>query len=78
MADNNRKSFLQSTKESLTPETSKTTGQKIKESITDFADKVIGAIQPATTKGIPQQVSDKMTSEKDEMKNRKHYGNDTV
>lgn len=76
MSDTNRKSFVQSAKESLTPETSKTTGEKIKEKITDLGDKIMGVIQPESTKSIPQQVSDKMTSEKDHQK--RNYGDDTV
>ena len=76
MSDINRKSFTQSAKESLTPESSKTTGEKIKERITDFGDKIMGIIQPETTKSVTQQVSDKVTNEKDIYK--KNHSDDIV
>ena len=80
MSDENRKSFIQSSKEALTPNSSKTTGEKVKESITNLGDRIMGIVQPDTTKSLPQQASDSFTSEKDRAtsEHKKNYGNDST
>lgn len=59
MADHNRKSFTQKTRESLIPNEQKTLGERIKESVTDGIDSIKATLQPKETKGVPQQIADR-------------------
>lgn len=59
MSDTGRKSIATQITEKVTPDSQKTTGQKVKEVATDFADRVSAAVTPNTKKSVPQQVTDK-------------------
>ena len=65
MADNNRKPISTQVTERLTPESHKTTGEKIKETLTNVIDKVKGAVTPDSEKSLSQQAADKVRSEAD-------------
>ncbi|MDI1485210.1 MAG: hypothetical protein OHK93_000347 [Ramalina farinacea] len=59
MADAFRKDFHTSAKEKITPDATKSTSSKLKESITDTADRVARGVQPDSTKGDAQAMHDK-------------------
>lgn len=66
MSDAGRKDFSTKTKEHLTPDSSKSTQQKVKESVTDTSDKFARGIQPDDSKSTAQETSDKFGRSKDE------------
>lgn len=66
MSDPGRKDFLTKTKEEITPESSKSTEQKVKETITGTGDKVARGFQPDDQKSTAQEASDKFGRSKDE------------
>lgn len=59
MSDSNRKDFTTQIAENATPDHEKTTGEKIKESVTGGIDRVKAALTPDSKKSIPQQMGDK-------------------
>ena len=59
MADSGRKSFSTQVSEKITPQTEKTTGEKVKENVTGALDNVKAAITPNTQKSVSQQAADK-------------------
>lgn len=59
MSDSNRKDFSTQITEKVTPDHQKTTGEKIKESVTGMTDRVKAALTPDSQKSIPQQLGDK-------------------
>ena len=65
MADNNRKSITTQVSERLTPESHKTTGEKIKEKFTNMVDKVKSVVTPDSEKSLSQQAADKVRSDVD-------------
>ena len=62
MSDSNRKDFSTQLSEKMTPDSQKTTGEKIKETVTGVTDRVKAALTPDSQKSIPQQVGDKVRS----------------
>ncbi|PUU81556.1 heat shock protein 9/12-domain-containing protein [Tuber borchii] len=65
MSDAHRKDFSTKAKEEITPDSSKSTLDRTKESITNFADKIVGGAQSDHHKGNTQEVFDKTRREKD-------------
>jgi len=65
MSDSNRKDFSTQISEKVTPDHQKTTGEKIKESVTGVTDRVKAALTPESQKSIPQQVGDKVRGNTD-------------
>ena len=65
MADAGRKDFATKAKEGMTPDSSKSTYDKTKESITDSLDKMKGESQSDSSKGAAQSAFDKGKREKD-------------
>lgn len=58
MADAGRKDFSTKLSETITPESSKSTFEKVKESATDTYDKAAAAVTPDNQKSFGQTVSD--------------------
>jgi len=65
MSDSARKDFGTKAKEGMTPDSSKSTVDKAKESITDTMDRVAGEAQPDSQKSTSQSAFDKGKREKD-------------
>lgn len=59
MSDSNRKDFTSQISEKVTPDSQKTTGEKIKEKVTGVTDRVKSAVTPDSQKSVPQQMADK-------------------
>ena len=59
MSDSSRKDFSTQIAEKATPDHEKTTGEKIKESVTGSIDRVKAALTPDSKKSVTQQVGDK-------------------
>jgi hypothetical protein len=77
MADNNRKPISTQVSEKMTPDSHKTMGEQIKESITGTFDRVKAAVTPNSEKSLSQQAADKARGSHDRMKqpnpmNRSH------
>ena len=68
MSDPGRKSFTETARQSVVPNQAKPLSEKIKESVTDAADRVAAVFQPKETKSIPQTVADKVRGTHDEAK----------
>jgi hypothetical protein len=60
MSDPNRKNISTQISEQVTPEEQKTTGEKIKETVTDVTDRVKAMLTPDSQKSVTQQASDKV------------------
>lgn len=58
MSDDHRKDFSQKAKEDMIPDSSKSTGEKMKEKVTNAYDKVAGKAQPDETKSTSQRAYD--------------------
>ncbi|KAF2760814.1 putative chaperone/heat shock protein Hsp12 [Pseudovirgaria hyperparasitica] len=65
MTDAGRKDFSTKAKESIIPDSTKSTHTKAKEDITDAGDKVVRGIQPDGSKSHTQEASDKIGRSKD-------------
>ena len=65
MSDAGRKDFSTKAKEGITPDSSKSTIDKAKESVTDTMDRVAGEKQPDSQKSTSQSAFDKGKREKD-------------
>ncbi|KAI5817074.1 heat shock protein 9/12-domain-containing protein [Pyronema omphalodes] len=65
MSDNLRKPFSDRAEEKMTPDSSKSTVDRAKESVTTTADKAVGEMQPDSTKSSTQEGFDKSRREKD-------------
>lgn len=72
MSDSNRKDFSTQISEKVTPDHQKTTGEKIKESVTGVTDRVKAALTPDSQKSIPQQMGDKVRSNTDSTDSHSH------
>ncbi|KAJ4290849.1 hypothetical protein N0V90_010044 [Kalmusia sp. IMI 367209] len=59
MSDAGRKDLHTKLGESITPDSSKSTQQKVKETFTDTGDKVARGAQPDDQKSLGQEVADK-------------------
>ncbi|PLB52078.1 putative heat shock protein Awh11/Hsp9 [Aspergillus steynii IBT 23096] len=66
MSDTGRKDFSTKAEEKITPDSSKSTTDKIKETFTDTTDRVSGAAQPDSDKSATQRAFDSTRSEKDD------------
>ncbi|KAI9738232.1 MAG: hypothetical protein M1834_008730 [Cirrosporium novae-zelandiae] len=66
MSDEGRKDFSTKAKESMTPDSSKSTQQKVKETVTDTTDRVARGMQPDDQKSAGQSAFDKGERSKDE------------
>ncbi|KAI9748162.1 MAG: hypothetical protein M1835_001876 [Candelina submexicana] len=66
MSDAGRKSFGTKAKEEITPDSSKSTQQKIKEGVTDTVDRGVRGGQPDSEKSTSQKVFDKGQRSSDE------------
>ncbi|RAO68874.1 uncharacterized protein BHQ10_004886 [Talaromyces amestolkiae] len=59
MSDAGRKDFSTKAKEELTPDSSKSTQQKVKETVTDTTDRLARGVQPDDSKSGTQEAFDK-------------------
>ncbi|KAJ5379983.1 chaperone/heat shock protein Hsp12 [Penicillium cataractarum] len=59
MSDAGRKDFTTKAKEEITPDASKSTQDKVKETFTDTTDRVARGFQSDDSKSAPQQAFDK-------------------
>ncbi|GFF23759.1 heat shock protein hsp9 [Aspergillus udagawae] len=59
MSDAGRKDFSTKAKEEITPDSTKSTQQKVKESVTDTGDRVARGLQTDGSKSGPQEAFDK-------------------
>ncbi|KAF2399797.1 putative chaperone/heat shock protein Hsp12 [Trichodelitschia bisporula] len=66
MSDLGRKDFGDKAKESLQPDSTKSTIDKMGETVTGAGDRVARGLQPDDSKSTSQSVSDKMGRSKDE------------
>ncbi|KAJ6149261.1 Heat shock protein 9/12 [Penicillium samsonianum] len=65
MSDTGRKDFSTKAKEEFTPDSTKSTQDKLKETVTDTTDRASGGLQTDDSKGVGQEVFDKTRREKD-------------
>ncbi|KAF2737952.1 putative chaperone/heat shock protein Hsp12 [Polyplosphaeria fusca] len=65
MSDAGRKDFHTKAKEGMTPDSTKSTQQKLTETVTDAGDTVARGLQPDSDKGVGQETSDKLGRSKD-------------
>ena len=68
MSDSHRKNISTQLKEKVTPQSEKTTMQKLKESVTGSVDRVKAAVTPESHKSTSQHVADKIRGEHDNVK----------
>lgn len=59
MSDAGRKDFSTKAKEEITPDSSKSTQEKVKETFTDTTDRVARGVQPDDDKSTGQSMFDK-------------------
>ncbi|EED17490.1 chaperone/heat shock protein Hsp12, putative [Talaromyces stipitatus ATCC 10500] len=59
MSDAGRKDFSTKAKEEITPDSSKSTQQKVKETVTDTTDRLARGAQPDDNKSTTQEAFDK-------------------
>lgn len=65
MSDAGRKDFSTKAKEHMTPDSSKSTQQKVKETVTDTGDKFARGAQPDHDKSLGQEATDKVSRSHD-------------
>ncbi|KAK2746270.1 hypothetical protein FQN55_005698 [Onygenales sp. PD_40] len=59
MSDTGRKDFTTKAKEEMTPDSAKSTQDKLKEAATDTKDRLARGLQPDENKGVGQEAFDK-------------------
>ncbi|KGO64549.1 Heat shock protein 9/12 [Penicillium italicum] len=59
MSDAGRKDFTTKAKEELTPDSTKSTQDKVKETVTDTSDRATRGLQTDDSKGVGQEAFDK-------------------
>ncbi|KAL4766092.1 heat shock 9/12 family protein [Aspergillus foveolatus] len=59
MSDFGRKDFSTKAKEEITPDASKSTQERVKETVTDTTDRISRGVQPEDQKSTTQQAFDK-------------------
>lgn len=59
MSDTGRKDFSTKAKEAITPDSTKSTGERVKESVTDTADRGARGVQSDSSKSTTQEIHDK-------------------
>lgn len=72
MSDSNRKNVSTQVSEALTPDSHKTTGERIKESVTGAIDRVKSAVTPNSEKSVTQQAVDKVRGATDDTHSGTH------
>ncbi|KAI9706142.1 MAG: hypothetical protein M1812_008251 [Candelaria pacifica] len=72
MTDTGRKDLSTKIKETVTPNSSKSTQDKLKENVTDHADKAARGAQPDSSKSTGQSLMDKMGRMTDSHSHTKH------
>ncbi|KAB8234058.1 hypothetical protein ETB97_010623 [Aspergillus alliaceus] len=65
MSDAGRKDWSTKAKEELTPDSAKSTQDKVKETFTDTGDRLARGTQPDENKSAPQEAFDKAQRSKD-------------
>ncbi|KIW02826.1 uncharacterized protein PV09_05883 [Verruconis gallopava] len=65
MSDAGRKDFTDKAQEKLTPESQKSTTDKLSEGATDIGDKVARNVQPEQDKSTTQSIGDTLSGNKD-------------
>ncbi|KAF2018458.1 putative chaperone/heat shock protein Hsp12 [Aaosphaeria arxii CBS 175.79] len=65
MSDAGRKDFSTKLSEGITPDSTKSTQQKLKETVTDAGDTTARGLQPDHDKSTGQEISDKFGRSKD-------------
>ncbi len=73
MSDNNRKPLTTQASERLTPDSHKTTGEKIKEGLTNIVDKVKSTVTPDSEKSVSQQTADKVRGDVDRSNTNRYF-----
>ncbi|KAL4791246.1 putative chaperone/heat shock protein Hsp12 [Aspergillus venezuelensis] len=68
MSDTGRKDWSTKAKEEITPDSTKSTQDKIKESVTDTGDRISRGLQPDDQKSTGQEAFDKAQRSKDNHK----------
>ncbi|RDW41864.1 heat shock protein 9/12-domain-containing protein, partial [Yarrowia lipolytica] len=63
MSQAGRKDFTDKLSEGVTPDSQKSTGEKLSEKATDAYDKVANAVEPESQKSTTQKVGDKFESD---------------
>ncbi|PWY88466.1 hypothetical protein BO70DRAFT_427238 [Aspergillus heteromorphus CBS 117.55] len=66
MSDAGRKDFTTKAKEEITPDSAKSTQDKVKETFTDTTDRVARGLQSDDSKSAPQEAFDKTQRSHDE------------
>ena len=66
MSDAGRKGFTDKASEAMTPDSQKSTGQKLSEGATDITDKVSRNAQPESDKSATQKLGDSVSGQKDQ------------
>ncbi|PSK53904.1 heat shock protein 9/12-like protein [Elsinoe australis] len=74
MSEAGRKDFSDKLQEKATPQSSKSTTDKVSEGVTDTADKAARAVQPDSQKSGTQETADKLGRSKDEHTDSKPIG----
>ncbi|KAJ5597604.1 Heat shock protein 9/12 [Penicillium hordei] len=59
MSDTGRKDFITKAKEEITPDSTKSTQDKAKETVTDYTDRATRGLQTDGSKGVGQEAFDK-------------------
>ncbi|KAI9796521.1 MAG: hypothetical protein M1835_003855 [Candelina submexicana] len=72
MSDAGRKDFSTKIKETITPDSSKSSKDKVKENVTDHADKAARGVQSDHDKSTSQSLMDKMGRMTDNHSHTKH------
>ncbi|APA11571.1 predicted protein [Sclerotinia sclerotiorum 1980 UF-70] len=70
MSDNLRKGVGEQVSEKITPDSQKSTTDKLSENISGGADKAASAVQPSDQKSTTQQATDKTRSGADDAQNQ--------
>ncbi|PNS21246.1 hypothetical protein CAC42_1025 [Sphaceloma murrayae] len=74
MSEAGRKDFSDKVGEKMTPDSSKSTTDKIKEGVTDTTDKAARGVQPDSSKSNTQETADKLGRSKDSNTDNKPMG----
>ena len=72
MSDFGRKDLHTRMQEDATPQSQKSTGEKIKETVTNAGDRIAAAVTPNTMKSTTQQAADEQRSRRDHAHRHHH------
>ncbi len=73
MSDFGRKDLHKRMEEDATPNSQKTTGEKMKETVTNAADRVAAAVTPNSQKSVTQQAADEQRAHRDQHNHQHHH-----